>query len=56
MDARLDVSSAHRIADAVHHALLHEVVGVEDVTVHVHPEHADGDRHEATSHHRSAVA
>ena len=56
VDARLDVSSAHRIADAVHHALLHEVVGVEDVTVHVHPEHADGDRHEATSHHRSAVA
>ncbi len=56
VDARLDVTSAHRIADDVHHALLHDVAGVQDVTVHVHPDHAEGDRHEATSHHRAALA
>jgi cation diffusion facilitator family transporter len=54
--AHLDVTSAHRIAEDVHHTLLHDVAGVQDVTVHVHPDHTEGDSHEATSHHRSALA
>ena len=54
VDPSLDVRTAHDISERARHELLHSVKGLDDVTVHVSPAHADGheDPHELTSHHR----
>lgn len=56
VDRRLDVAAAHEIADDVHHELIHGVPGVEDVTVHIHPDDGTPEHHEVTHHHRSVPA
>ena len=53
----LDVVAAHRIADAVEHAMLHAVPHVEAIVVHLHPVAEDDDRlHELSGHHASIEA
>lgn len=42
IDHRLDVITAHEIANAVHHRLLHEVPKLVGVTVHVSPSPVEG--------------
>ncbi len=56
VDSHLEVLPAHRIADEVHHQLMHRVAGVEDVSVHIHPDHGADDTHSLTAHHRSLPA
>lgn len=53
VDSALSVVEAHEVSTAVHHRLLHDVKGVDEVTVHVSPRAGDGeDHHAALSHHR----
>ena len=55
VDAELGLVEAHSIATEAHHRLLHDVKGVDDVTVHVSPRDEDGDDHHAAiAHHRTA--
>lgn len=56
VDGHLEVLPAHRIADEVHHQLIHRVAGVEEVSVHIHPDHGAEDTHSLTAHHRSLPA
>ena len=61
VDCRLTVAAGHDIAEAVRHALFHEVRGLDTVIVHLDPcEHGDSDHHAGTrphdgrlSHHRA---
>jgi cation diffusion facilitator family transporter len=50
----LDVTAAHHIAETARHHLLHQVKGLDDVTVHVGPALGpdDPDPHDVTAHHR----
>jgi cation diffusion facilitator family transporter len=54
VDSELDVAAGHRIAEQARHHLLHEVRGLDDVTVHVGPPAVPGeaDPHDLTAHHR----
>ncbi|WP_336921251.1 cation diffusion facilitator family transporter [Aquipuribacter sp. SD81] len=54
VDGALGLRAAHDIAEAARHELLHRVKGLDDVTVHVGPEHLPGeaDPHALTHHHR----
>lgn len=54
VDSRLDVASAHDIAEEARHQLMHSVKGLDDVTVHVGPAHSHRatDPHGLTEHHR----
>ena len=55
VDADLGLVEAHRIATEAHHRLLHDVKGVDDVTVHVSPSgDGDEDHHAVIAHHRTA--
>jgi len=54
VDADLGLVEAHAVANDAHHRLLHEVKGVDDVTVHVSPADAgDADHHAALAHHHT---
>jgi len=54
VDEDLDVASAHRIAEHVHHRLLHELPRLADVVVHVDPcGHGGDDHHPHTAEHAS---
>ena len=51
--ADLGLVEAHHVATEAHHRLLHDVKGVDDVTVHVSPSSDGGeDHHAAIAHHR----
>lgn len=51
-DGHLSLSDAHAVAEAVHHAVLHDVPGVAQVDVHVDPGEAHGpEAHAGTSDH-----
>lgn len=51
----MPVADAHRVAERVHHAILHNVEGVAQVDVHVDPWEPHGaDAHRETSAHREA--
>ena len=53
VDAGLGLVEAHDIATDAHHRLLHDVKGVDDVTVHVSPSsEGEDDHHAALAHHR----
>ena len=53
VDAGLGLVEAHQVATDAHHRLLHDVKGVDDVTVHVSPTSVDDeDHHAALAHHR----
>ena len=53
VDADLSLVEAHGVATDAHHRLLHDVKGVDDVTVHVSPSSDGGDDHHAAlAHHR----
>jgi divalent metal cation (Fe/Co/Zn/Cd) transporter len=53
VDADLSLVEAHAVATDAHHRLLHEVRGVDDVTVHVSPSDDGGEDHHAPlAHHR----
>ena len=53
VDADLGLVEAHHVATEAHHRLLHDVKGVDDVTVHVSPSSdGDEDHHAALAHHR----
>ena len=53
VDPGLSVVEAHAVATDAHHRLLHDVKGVDDVTVHVGPAGDDGtDHHAPLAHHR----
>jgi cation diffusion facilitator family transporter len=55
VDADLGLVEAHRVATEAHHRLLHDVKGVDDVTVHVSPSSdGDEDHHAVIAHHRTA--
>ncbi|HUE08041.1 MAG TPA: cation diffusion facilitator family transporter [Acidimicrobiales bacterium] len=51
VDGTLSVSEAHRIADAAHHRLLHDVRNLSDAIIHVDPEGTGRDPHAGTRHH-----
>jgi cation diffusion facilitator family transporter len=51
-DPDLSLVDAHAIAHDAHHRLLHDVKGVDDVTVHVSPGGGDVDHHAPLAHHR----
>ena len=52
VDCRLTVAAGHDIAEAVRHALFHEVRGLDTVIVHLDPcEHGDSDHHAGTRPH-----
>ena len=54
VDAGLGIVAAHSIATDAHHRLLHDVKGVDDVTVHVSPSSdGDQDHHAVIAHHRT---
>jgi cation diffusion facilitator family transporter len=51
-DGEIPVREAHAVAEAVHHAILHELPGVAQVDVHIDPERAHAtDAHSATVDH-----
>jgi len=52
VDGALGLAASHQIVDEVHYRLLHGVAGVQDATVHVHPDRAE-EPHPATAHHRA---
>jgi cation diffusion facilitator family transporter len=56
VDADLGLVQAHEVATEAHHRLLHDVKGVDDVTVHVSPS-SDGsaDHHAVLAHHRTGL-
>jgi cation diffusion facilitator family transporter len=52
VDRDLDVAAAHDIAEAAHHALLHELPMLSAAVVHIDPcRHAGPDPHQGTAHH-----
>lgn len=57
VDRDLNVAAAHDIAEAAHHALLHELPMLSSAVVHVDPcRHAGPDPHDGTAHHFGASA
>jgi cation diffusion facilitator family transporter len=54
IDATLTVAQGHGVAEQAHHALLHQIAHLDDVSVHIHPS-TDGATphaaHELTGHH-----
>jgi cation diffusion facilitator family transporter len=52
VDGRLSVTRAHRIAEEVHHELLHHVPNLSEAMVHVDPSGTEADPHTATRHHQ----
>jgi cation diffusion facilitator family transporter len=52
VDGGSSVTEAHEIAEAAHHALLHQVSNLSDAIIHVDPATVDVDPHAATAHHR----
>lgn len=54
VDPQLSVAAGHDVSEEVHHALLHALPHLEEVTVHVNPLHHEsvGDPHHRTRHHR----
>lgn len=55
VDATLPTAESHAIAEEVRHKLLHELPGLEVVTVHVDPE-GDRDYHAMVAHHAEGAA
>lgn len=55
VDAALSTAESHAIAEEVRHRLLHELPGLEVVTVHVDPA-GSGDYHAALAHHADGAA
>jgi cation diffusion facilitator family transporter len=53
VDGRSSVTTAHEIAEASHHALLHQVSNLSDAIIHVDPALVRGDPHTSTAHHRT---
>jgi cation diffusion facilitator family transporter len=53
VDGRSSVTTAHEIAEASHHALLHQVSNLSDAILHVDPALVRGDPHTSTAHHRT---
>ena len=51
VDGRLPVTTAHDIAEAVHHELLHQVPNLSEAIIHVDPSGTAVDPHAATRHH-----
>lgn len=58
VDPQLTVAAGHDVSEEVHHALLHALPHLEEITVHVNPLHHDpaGDPHQRTRHHRDGSA
>lgn len=59
VEGSLSVDRGHRIAEVVHHELLHGVPHLDHVTVHVHPAYGGEvpvDLHELTAHHAGPSA
>jgi cation diffusion facilitator family transporter len=52
VDGDSSVTKAHEIAEAAHHALLHQVSNLSDAIIHVDPALAGLDPHASTAHHR----
>lgn len=52
VDPALTVAEGHDVSEEVHHALLHRLGHLEEVTVHVNPDQPDHDPHHRTAHHR----
>jgi len=53
VDGDSSVTKAHEIAEAAHHALLHQVSNLSDAIIHVDPALAGFDPHASTAHHRT---
>jgi cation diffusion facilitator family transporter len=51
VDGHLSVAAAHAVAEAAHHALLHQVPNLSDAIIHVDPVGLGPDPHSATAHH-----
>jgi cation diffusion facilitator family transporter len=57
VDCRLSVADGHRIAEAIRHALFHELTSLDSILVHVDPcEHEGSDHHAETRGHERGRA
>ena len=56
VDGASSVSQAHEVAEAAHHALLHQVSNLSDAIIHVDPALVGIDPHASTAHHGSPAS